>query len=304
VGALFLGFALLFFGKGSDSMFTAMVGGAEGHAIEYDLDGGKGDFNRIVIDYEDNEYMIPHKEPTRDSYIFNGWNNSADNQTHYPGSTIVVEEDIVLTAQWKASSHDVRYNLNGGQGNIPNVKVPFDEEFRVTDTVPTKEGQHLVGWESDVDGVVYDANDVVDIKGPTTFTAVWDQNTYGVSHDLAGGTSSTPYETVNIKHNKHYTIPTHEPTRTGYVFHGWEDSVTGETFDVGHSFKVTDNTVLKAKWSSDSYRLRYDLNGGRYSSNQPELTHYAGYGDTHRTINVKPERTGFEFVGWKNSRTN
>lgn len=304
VGALILGFALLAFGKGPESMFTGMVGGAEGHVIEYNLNEGKGNFNRIVIDYEDNEFMIPHEEPTRDSYIFNGWKNSSDNNIHYPGSTIVVEEDIVLSAEWRASTHDVRYNLNGGNGNIPNEKVPFDQTFNLTETIPTRDGLHLVGWESSVDGEVYDSGDEVDIKGSTTFTAVWNQNAYGITHDLAGGSTSIPFATVNLEHNKFYTIPTHEPTRVGYVFHGWENSVTGETIDAGAHFKVTDHTVLKAKWSSDSYRLRYDVNGGAYTTNQPELTHYAGYGVTHRTLTNIPTRSGFELVGWKDSRTN
>ena len=304
IGAAILGIALMIFGRnGSDSIFTTMVGGADGHAIEYNLNGGTGDFNRVVVDYEDNEYMIPHKEPSRESYIFNGWKDSIDNNVHYPGSTLIVEEDIELTAVWNASTHDVTYNLNGGVANISNEKVPFDEVFTLTDIEPTKEGQHLVGWESSVDGIVYDSGAIVDIKGATTFTAVWNLNTYTVSHDLAGGTATTPYDTINVVHNKYYNIPANEPTRTGYVFHGWENSVSGESIDAGGHFKVTDNTVLKARWSSDSYRLRYMLNGGAYTEDQPELTYFSEYGETHRTLSNIPKRSGYKFIGWKNSRS-
>lgn len=303
VGALFIGIGLIFFGKDDDSLFTTIARSADGHTVVYDLNDGVGDFEQAVVDYEDNEYVIPNGEPKFASHIFQGWKDKRDDSIYYPGSTITVDEDIVFEAQWKANTHDVTYNLNGGRGNVVGSKVRVGESYVLSDVEPTKDGQHIVGWKSSVNGEVYDVGELVNITGPTRFTAVWEDNVYSVHYDLNGGSKVGDYPDGRVVHGRYYTVSDIKPKNTGVYFQGWLNTYDDTVYDVGTSFRAVDDIKLVAQWSDENYRITYDLDGGIYGgSNQPALVHYGAYGDQHEIATAIPLKSGYFFGGWVNSR--
>ena len=88
-----------------------------------------------------------------------------------------------------------------------------------------------------------------------TLTANWIPNTYTVTFDAQGGTTTTSTKTCT--YNEAYgTLP--RPTYTGHSFQGWYTSAQGGTKITETSIHTTDgNVTLYAQWSQD---ITYNIN--------------------------------------------
>ncbi len=115
-------------------------------------------------------------------------------------------------------------------------------------------------------------------------------NTYKITYYLNGGTQQGNPSTYNNTSN---TITLKNPTRKGYTFKGWYS-------DSKYKYRVTSikkgstgNKTLYAKWSKNTYKLSYQLNGGKNGKNP------SSYTVTSNTITLKsPTRKGYTFKGW------
>jgi uncharacterized repeat protein (TIGR02543 family) len=127
----------------------------------------------------------------------------------------------------------------------------------------------------------------------STITAQWLANTYTVTYNVNGGNAlSTTTKTVT--YNSTYgTLPT--PTRTGYTFNGWYTAASGGTKITSSSTVSTaSNHTIYAQWSSATYTVTFNQNGGNTpSSSSITVT----YGSTYGTLPTC-SRTGYTFEGW------
>ena len=82
------------------------------------------------------------------------------------------------------------------------------------------------------------------------------------------------------------------PTRTGYIFKGWQ--YAGEAFDFSTS--ITQDILLEAKWEVETYTISYDLGGGTIATANP--TTYTIETETF-TLN-NPVKDSYNFKGWYN----
>ncbi len=115
--------------------------------------------------------------------------------------------------------------------------------------------------------------------------------TYTVSFDTDNG-SYVPSQTV--KKGAKLTEPT--TTKNGYTFNGWYTAATGgEKFDFNTG--ITNNRTLYAHWSSNSYRVEFDTNGG--SNNFYQVVSSGSL----LTPPENPTRTGYKFLGWYTAAT-
>lgn len=281
----------------SDVLLTAQWS-LDSYDVKYHLNGGKGSFNNDEIKY-DHDFKIQTTEPTREGYTFKGWEDQSG-KTHQPGDTIVIKGKTDLTAQWSVNSYNIKYDKNGGNGNYTTEKVDFGKNHTVDTKKPTRKGYTFKGWENSVDGEIYNPGDKFKVaKGKNiTLKAQWDINYYNVSFDLNKGNGSFPKD--NVKYDTSYNTPKEKPTRIGYTFNGWKNSVTGKTVDAGSSIKITENTKLTAQWSINSYTVKYDKNGGSGSFKDVSLN----YKSEHKINESKPTRKGYTFKGWKNNVDN
>ena len=114
----------------------------------------------------------------------------------------------------------------------------------------TKEGYTFKGWDtsSEAKTVVYTAADTFEITEHTTLYAVWEQNVPEVKYTVIytdGVEGEVVFEDKTFTDlAKDSATPAfgENPTRTGYVFAGWNPEVA-ET--------VTDNAVYTAAWKAD-----------------------------------------------------
>ncbi len=85
-----------------------------------------------------------------------------------------------------------------------------------------------------------------------------------------------------------------DPTRSGYVFAGWENSSSSSKLEGTEFTMGIGDTTLKAIWAQESYTLTIDANGGIYSG---ATTVEVPFRQT--TTIATPTREGYTFAGWE-----
>jgi|GEM_PF-6263493 len=98
-------------------------------------------------------------------------------------------------------------------------------------------------------------------NGVTATCKVTVENSYKITYNLNGGTNSKSNPTTYSKSSG--TITLKNPTKTGYTFAGWytNSKFTGSkvTTIKGSAEK---NYTLYAKWTANTYTVKFDANGG------------------------------------------
>ena len=228
---------------------------------------------------------------TEEGYIFEGWNVEKTSV----GSDFFVKENIVLTAMWEIVEYTIVYNLDGGINDDQNLNYYTVENETFELKAPVKEGYDFVGWYAD-EGLT---KQVVSIKkgsvGNITLYAKWTSESFKITYYLNGGVNSS--ENPNF-----YTIEDEiiicNPERTGYDFAGWyaDEGLTEQVVSIKKG--SVGNITLYAKWTIQSFKITYYLNGGVNSSENPNF-----YTVEDDIILCNPKRTGYIFEGWYTNST-
>ena len=110
--------------------------------------------------------------------------------------------------------------------------------------------------------------------------------------DANGGVGGSSSQTVH----EGTTVTLEAPTKEGHLFKGWKDE-KGNSYPAGEDGKVkitvNENMKLTAVWKAQSFTVTYVLLNGK------TRTETAAYGQ-NVTLGEEP-RTGYTFVGWKDS---
>lgn len=143
------------------------------------------------------------------------------------------------------------------------------------------------------------AADTVTVTLNVDFGTINDSN-WSVISNL--GTSSTTKYFKQITSGQSITLPTPDPSRTGYIFEGWYTKTTTGDKDsytkVPNSYTPTGDVTLYANWK---YSITYYANGGGFPTTQhDEVTPNFDYlnGPTELWRAEKPRREGYVFNGW------
>lgn len=122
--------------------------------------------------------------------------------------------------------------------------------------------------------------------------AQWIANTYTITFNANGGTTST--ESKEVTYNSTYdTLPT--PTRTGYTFNGWYTAASGGTQTTSSTtVSITEDKTLYAHWTANTYTIAYNSNGGVGAISEQTHTYDAMQNLTSNSFT----RTGYTFTGW------
>ena len=191
-----------------------------------------------------------------------------------------------LVASYKADPVHIEIDANGGVGGSGSQTA--QKGTNVTLEAPTKEGYLFTGWE-DENKKIYPAGEDgkvnITVTGAMTLKAVWKDRTFTVTYVLLDGKTRT--ETAAYGQN----VTLGEEPRTGYTFVGWKDSE--KVYHAGETITVTGDMTLTAVWEARTFTVTYVLLDGK------TRTETAAYGQ-NVTLGEEP-RTGYTFVGWKDS---
>ena len=208
---------------------------------------------------------IPNEAPTREGYTFLGWADSRDatSAAYVAGGSITISDTKTIYAVWQLVTRTATLNFdrNNGEGIVAprtctiSVETPTCS-ITIPNEAPTREGYTFLGWADsrDATSAAYVAGGSITISDTKTIHAVWKliTTTLTLDYDLNGGEGSIPVQTCTISIENStcdVTIPSASPSKEGYHFVGWEESVGTATVRYGAGDKVTlegDKTVYAA----------------------------------------------------------
>lgn len=253
---------------------------AKKHTVAFDSGEGSRVDSQTV---KEGDPVAKPDNPTREGYTFNGW-LLGDAPYDF---TQPVMQDLTLTASWvkNKSTYTVKFDLNGGDGDIPDQKVKEGSTIDRPDN-PTREGYTFTGWRyQDSDWNFLNA-----VGSNMTLTAQWKRNEakkYTITFDTADGTVISPQ---TIEDGGRVSKPA-DPTREGYEFAGW--TLNGVGYDFTQPVKT--DLVLTAMWTQvkpKTHTVMFDSDKGTVVPSQTVKD-----GDT-ATEPTAPTKTGYEFKGW------
>ena len=118
------------------------------------------------------------------------------NDTYYYCFGCGATGDVIdLTAQWTANAYTIRFDGNGGEGDMSELHLTYDDDpTALTSNAFTRTGYTYTGWNTAADGTgtaYADAQEVHNLSATPgvviTLYAQWQAHTYTVRFDGNGG---------------------------------------------------------------------------------------------------------------------
>ena len=233
-------------------------------------------------------------------YTFGGWGTTKTGGTVFDqnDATLIPSKinsgiksgnvSTTLYAVWTPLKYTVAYNANGGSGAPANQTKSYGTDLTLSSTKPTKSFT-----------ITYNANSGTVSTSSKTVNCTfknWNTKADGTGTAYNAGEKYTQNAAATLY--AQWTNPTAgtmaAPARTGYTFDGWYTAASGGN-KVTDSTTVSKNITVYAHWTTVSYTLSYDANGG---SNAPS----AQKGTNLIISSTVPVKSGCVFLGWsKNS---
>ena len=205
---------------------------------------------------------------SRSMNVSAGSNRIYNNQAEGHGADICLEKGASITLPDAANMGATYLDSGIKIDNWYNDKPPY---------TPSESGQAVKELQ---------------LSGRQSLVASYKAIPVRIEIDANGGKGGSGSQTVH----KGMTVTLESPTKEGYLFKGWKDE-KGNSYPAEADGKVkitvTGNMTLTAVWEVKSFAVTYVLLDGK------TRTETAAYGQ-NVTLGEEP-RTGYTFVGWKDS---
>lgn len=274
--------------------------GAAEYVVKYETTNGwyQTGTERSQIKVHDIDLVVKDNMYSRSGYKFKGWSTTQDGDVEYlPGDIYSENADVTLYAVWEVYTYNISYDANGGVGT-PASQVKIDDiPLTLSETKPTRTGYTFQGWATSAEGgVVYEPGASYTTNASVMLYAVWKANNYTITYDANGGTGAPDPQTTTD--GAGLIVPDVIPTRQGYTFKGWGVAPKGTvTYTPGQSYMGDTDITLYAIWTRNTYKIRYNANGGTGAPASQTKT----YGVTLTLATTGPTRMGYAFRGWATS---
>ena len=217
-------------------------------------------------------------------YVFKGWNTKKDGTGTTITQNSTVEKNLTVYANWKGE-FTLTYNSNGGSTCNPGTVTKESGETWGTLCAPTRSGYAFKEWNTKQDGTGTKVTKNTVASDNTTVYAIWNQK-YTLTYNSNGGSTCNPTTVTKESGEAWGTLCA--PTKTGYTFAGWKNGTTTVTKDS----KATGNITVTAEWTTNSYTLTYNSNGGSTCS-PTKVT--KSYNQAWGTL-CTPTKSGYTFA--------
>ena len=139
----------------------------KGHWVFLNPDGGTVT-NDFITYIEQTVYgVLP--SAVRTGYAFGGW--TYNGQTVLPTTPISTAADHTLVAQWEAYKYSVKFNANGGEGEMADEEMTYDVAKPISANAFRRVGYAFAGWSVDAEA---GSADFADGESVVSLTAVAD----------------------------------------------------------------------------------------------------------------------------------
>ena len=242
----------------------------------------------------------------RMGYTFAGWNTSSDGYgTSYNDTGLLLPEEIIsdmaLYAIWEINTYTVKFDANGGIGEMYNQAFTYGESEKLIPNTFYRTDYKFVGWATTPNGnaVCTDEMAVLNLStqanDEVTLYAVWTENIYTVVFDANGGNGEM--SDISLTYDVAEQLPANTFYRTGYTFVGWAVTPNGSVFytDEEDVLNITtkDKTTmtLYAVWKENESGITVTLP----DSNDAQINLKQIVSGDKVMFSVK---TGFDSYGW------
>ena len=251
------------------------------------------------------------KSPTIEKLGYNvvGWNTNAS----------------ATTSSWNANTN--KNNVNGTYYPIvkaKTIKVIFYRNASTSDSTTatqtftygvsgqafsakgwTNTGHTMAGWAKNRNAVTKDYNTLsgvadtwINSYAPNiNLYAVWNKDTYTIKYDANGGFGAPAEQKKTYGSN--LTLSSIKPTKTGYVFNGWNTKKdgTGNNYAAGSNYTANGNATLYAMWKAKTVQVTFHRNTN--SSDTVTASQTFTYGVSGQKFSAKNwSKSDYILAGW------
>lgn len=214
----------------------------------------------------------------------------------------VVQNDLELEAALDPVDYKIAYDKNceDAIGQMEDQSMTYGQSEALNRCTYVRSGYVFAGWSTTKDGN-REFDDGANVDGVSyihttgdslTLYAVWNHDLFTITYQLGNGQNNPNNPTTYSNNHENLTLFT--PSRDGYVFGGWY-------LDKNYQERVTvieegknGNLTLYAKWLPKTYKITYQLNGGKNGTGNPKSYQTS---ETDLTL-AEPTRKGYRFQGW------
>lgn len=207
-----------------------------------------------------------------------------------------------------AAQFDIVYSGNGStSGSVPSTQTgAVGTQYIVSSNSSplAKTGYTFTGWNtaSNGTGEAYASGATILVpNGGVTLYAVWTPSQYTLTYDAAtNGGSGAPASSV---HNAgaSVTLSSQAPTKSGFVFSGWDTQANGLGTDFAAGGAMTmpgNNRTLYAQFSAATGTITYNGSSETSGSVPSNDVGTSGTSATVSTNSGTLAKTGYSFAGW------
>ncbi len=216
------------------------------HTVSFNLAGGTSsvELPELILTFGD-KIPAPGANPTKYSYVFDGWYDQNGNLWDFANNT--VQTDVTLTARWATP---LTVTFVDSLTNTVITSQPVLSGHTATPVIPTKYGYIFAHWYTADGNWDFENNKIYE---NTILYAQWTPNYWIISFDTDGAGSLSPVfvEKGDSIESKNLPIPQKE----GVGFLGWLYVNNGEA--VGDTLAPTADVALKANWSNEYFEVRF-----------------------------------------------
>ncbi len=279
------------------------------YKVGYDANGGT--VATASVDVESGNKLGSVPTPTREYYTFNGWYTQSSGGSKVDSSTVIIGNQTVY-AQWTPNICTITYDGNGSTGgSTASSSHTYGTNKSLTANGFTRTGYTFSGWTTNKDGsgTSYSNSQSVSNltpvnEGIVTLYAKWTANTYTIQYNGNGNTSGSTASSSHI-YDAAKALTSNGFSKTGYTFSGWSTSTTGtvvysNTQSISNLTSTKGGSVtLYAKWTANTYTIKYDGNGNTDGSTASSSSKY----DATITLTTNGFKKDYnDFKGWSTSK--
>ena len=279
-----------------DSDYLSSITGT----FTYDILGASENIGNILY------YNHVHGSKHGEMYRWTSYQESEDDYICY-----CENRQIAVNFYYNLRTYTVKFNANDGTSAPANITKTYGIDITLPYTIPVRDGYKFVGWgtyPSDTTPDYFPGGTYSSNVGRTLY-AIWEsdsETTYTVSYNANGGVGAPASQSI-VKAGS-IALSMDEPTRSGYTFLGWSENALSSFPDYlsGDTYICNSSVTLYAVWAQNTsvppsvtYTVSYNANGG---SGAPSAQ-YKNEDETLTLSYVKPQRSGYDFLGWSASST-
>lgn len=258
--------------------------------VMFDSMGGTA-LDKIVVV---NGTIKKPKNPTKTGYTFAGWcvDEECDEEFDF---TTEIAEDITLYAKWERVEFAITFVTNGGTP----VEVAYshiENGYKIQEPTTRKTYYILDGWYMD-EYFTRKFDFATEVTQDTILYAKWESVKSVIKFADTDGVSPVYYENgqqiadkkTDYDNNFKITAPTN-PVKTGYTFAGWYYNGELVGFDKTEFKPNADGYTMVAKWTINSYKITFVIDGEEHSSETLK------YGE--KIVYPPVSKVGYTFSDW------